>query len=272
MSDRMFGNDPDVMILRDNKNKLTYEERYTLCVLNNILGALVFSSDNVGEYGKDEHLLYAATFPKVIALVESVIEFRPNVFKIRFRANNFNGSAREYTTIANLSRDDAKVYLPESSETTHLLFVTDNEMHMSPRFSFSSWFGKKDALFYHPSSSIWLKSHETKTFMHLPPPTPRQAIFMGSTSHIVPGAEIAEITGDANADIQLKFHKDNARKHTVYISVGEYLFSDKSKAPPSCKINGVQPRFEYLPVHGTGEGRQPCFALVAVVEDEQKSP
>lgn len=267
MSDRMFGNDPDVMILRNQKNKLNLEERYTLCVLNNILGALVFSSDNVAEYGKDEHLLYAATFPKVIASVQSVIEFRPNVFVIRFQTQG-----RDYTTFANLCSDDQKVYLPPSSDKTHLLFSTDNEMHMTPRFSLSSWFSKADPLFYHPSSSVYIRAHETKTMMHIPPPKDGQALFMGSTSHIVPGAEVDAFTTDATKDIQLKFNAQNTREHTTYIGIGNYLSTEKT-APtqaPTCTINGVQPSFEWIPVHGTGEGRPASHVHVAVVKDGEQ--
>ncbi|KAI9261606.1 hypothetical protein BDA99DRAFT_80593 [Phascolomyces articulosus] len=271
MSDRMFGNDPDVMILRDNKNKLNPEERYTLCVLNNILGALVFSSDNVGEYGQDEHLLYAATFPKVIALVDSVIEFRSNVFVIKFKANDLGGVAREYTTYANLSGDDQTVYLPSSSTSTHLLFMTDNEMHMSPHFSFSSWFSKQDTFFYHPSSTVTIKSHETKTFMHIPQEDPEKVLFLGSTSHIVPGAEIKNISTDAAAkNIELEFQKDNMRDHKVYLAVGQYLHSSKPSTSTSCNINNQEVKFEYFPVKGTGEGREPGFVRTAVYADDQK--
>ena len=271
MSDRMFGNDPDVMILRNNKNKLNPEERYTLCVLNNILGALVFSSDNVSEYGPDEHLLYSATFPKAIALVDSVIEFRPNVFVVKFKANNLGGVAREYTTYANLSGDDQTIYLPASSSSTRLLFVTDNEMHMTPQFSFSSWFSKQEPLFYHPSSTVTIKSHETKTFMHIPPEDPEKVMFLGSTSHIVPGAEVKDISTDVKAEnIKLEFHQDNTRLHKVYLAVGKYLYSNKSTSPHFCTINGEQVNLEYFPVKGSGEGKEPSFVRTAVFTDEKK--
>lgn len=275
MSDRMFGNDPDVMILRDNKNKLNLEERYTLCVLNNILGALVFSSDNVNEYGEDEHLLYKATFPKVIALVDRVIEFQPGVFTIQFKANDLNGVAREYTTIANLSRDDKTVYLPPSSNTTHLLFAADNEIHTS-RFgtngsssSLPSWREKSIPLFYHPSSTINIKSHETKTFMHIPPPQSSGVLFLGSTSHIVPGAEIEHLSCKDDSSVDIRFHKQNTRKHTVYLAMGDYLFGAKTPAAPvpSCTVNGQKPKFEMIQVMGSGEGRPPSKVLVAVVSD-----
>ncbi|KAG0169399.1 hypothetical protein DFQ28_003950 [Apophysomyces sp. BC1034] len=251
MSDRMFGNDPDVMILRNKKNKLKPDERYSLCVLNNILGALVFSSDNVAEYSPDEHLLYAATFPKVVARVQSVIEFRPDVFLIDFRANG-----RRYTTLANLSETEQKIYLPTSDVETHLLFATDNDMHMTTP-------DKSEMLFYHPSSAATLKVHETKTFLHIPLPSATN--FLGSASHIVPGSEIDNLSQPKEGEIQLTFKKDNQRHHKVYLGVGEYLHETRI-TPPSVKINGVPARFEWIPVHGSGEGRPTAEVLAAVVE------
>lgn len=45
-----FGNDPDVVILRDEKQQMTREERHLLATLNSHLGSLVFCSDPVQEF------------------------------------------------------------------------------------------------------------------------------------------------------------------------------------------------------------------------------
>jgi alpha-galactosidase len=45
-----FGNDPDVVILRDEKQQMTREERHLLATLNSHLGSLVFCSDPVHEF------------------------------------------------------------------------------------------------------------------------------------------------------------------------------------------------------------------------------
>ncbi|CAO3596199.1 unnamed protein product [Absidia cylindrospora] len=283
MSDRMFGNDPDVMILRNKNNKLKPDERYTLCVLNNILGALVFISDNVAEYGPDEHLLYGATFPKIVPVVDSVIEFRPQVFMIRFMVvgQNEKTAPRRYTTYANLSDEDQTIYLPPSQppalppsavtgdikdtrdkeEPTHLFFATDNDMHMVN--------SDRDApLFYHPSSCFTLKTHETKTFMHIPRPAKDKIVFLGSASHIVPGTEIESIQHTPGQGIQLTFRKENTRKHRVYLGVGDYL-EDRKKAAaeqPELKVNGQSVSWEHIQVEGKGEGRSSSQVRVAVFE------
>ncbi|KAI9320476.1 glycoside hydrolase superfamily [Dichotomocladium elegans] len=267
MSDRMFGNDPDVIILRGHKNRLNPEERYTLSVLNNVLGALVFTSDNVSEYGKDEHLLYRATFPKVVASVSAVTEIAPAVYEVCF---SFGG--REYSVFANLSRLDKTVTLPTKPQ---LLFATDNEMHMTRRpSSFLNLLRQRHApLFCAPGTKIVLKSHETKTFVHLFPAIQdsQGVAFLGSTSHIVPGAEIAHLRlspdNTACAHVELMFHKDNARKHQVYLGIGPYLFANKSAVPhhPACKVNGVAPKFETFKVSGSTQ-----HVLVAVVTEDAK--
>lgn len=252
----MFGNDPDVIILRNLKNKLKPDERYTLCVLNNILGALVFSSDNVSLYSQDEHLLYSATFPKVVSRVKSVLEFRHNCFIIEFTVNVVNGEPRTYTTYTNLCADEQSITLPRPSSQNHLLFATDNDMHMTEA-------DKEEALFYRPSSSAKLKPHETKTFLHIPEPQPDQLNLLGTISHIVPGAELETFRLKAPGEVEVVFHKDNSRHQKVYLGIGNYLHQNRSCPPPSCKVNGVQVNHEWIPVSSSGEGpKSEVLALV----------
>lgn len=254
----MFGNDPDVMILRNLKNKLTSDERYTLCVLNNILGALVFSSDNVALYSQDEHLLYAATFPKVVPHVKSVLEFRRNCFMVRFTVKQ-GSTVYHYTTFANLTEEEQIIYLPESSKETHLLFATDNEMHMT-------YADESEALFYHPSSEARLKVHETKTFLHIPEPSQNnQLILLGATSHIVPGVEL-DVFEREGEDVKIKFRKENSRRHKVYFALGNYLYTTRAAVPPVCRINGKQAEHEWIAVKGIGEGRQKSEVLAFTIE------
>jgi hypothetical protein len=260
MSGRMFGNDPDVMILRNKNNKLSPDERYTLCVLNNVLGALVFSSDNVALYGLDEHLLYAATFPKAVSIVQSVIESSRNLFIIQFKVGE-----RRYTTYANLSNEEKPIFLPESnSDDIHLFFATNNDMHMSAT-------DPKKPLFYHPSSSTKLKQHETKTFMHIPPlAKPEQ--FLGSSSHIVPGAEIEDISRSESDKITVAFKNKIVRHRKVWLAVDQYLYEKKpDKVPDKVLyrvINDKLVKGEWFLVHGEGEGRSKSEVLAYVVEED----
>ena len=265
MSDRMFGNDPDVMILRNHGNKLTPDERYTLCVLNNILGALVFSSDNVSLYGQDEHLLYSATFPKVISHVYSVLEFRRNCFMVKYIVRDPTGKPRRYTTYANLTDEEQNIYLPESGQDTHVLFATDNDMHMSQADA-------DEALFYHPSSAAKLKVHETKTFLHIPPAVTaekKELQLLGSISHIVPGAELKNFqSDDATGDVKITFRQENTRHHKVLFNHGNYIYQTRPTSVPECKVNGVAAKYEWIPVSGVGEGRPKSEILAYYLEEK----
>lgn len=55
---RAFLNDPDVFILRSTNNSLTVAQRYTLFLLNVLLGSLTFTSDNINEYSEQELELF----------------------------------------------------------------------------------------------------------------------------------------------------------------------------------------------------------------------
>lgn len=261
MSDRMFGNDPDVIILRNKNNKLSPDERYTLCVLNNILGSLVFSSDNVSLYGADEHLLYSATFPKVVAKIHSVLEYRTNCFMIKYFVKDPQGKLRRYTTYANLTDEDQTIYLAESSDDTYLLFATDNDMHMTEA-------DKNEHLFYHPSSATRLKLHETKTFLHIPEPKEKdELLFLGSVSHIVPGAELKEFKKEGD-QVKVAFNDVNTRHRKVYAGLGTYLHEHRNYVPPAFKVNGKQVDYEWIPVGGHGEGRPKSEVLAFIIEED----
>jgi len=63
LDNRFFLNDPDVFILRDEKNSLTPVQKHTLFVLNQIFGSLLFTSDFIGTYDDETMALYNSQFP-----------------------------------------------------------------------------------------------------------------------------------------------------------------------------------------------------------------
>lgn len=58
LNGRVFQNDPDVFILRERNPKMTLSERKVLLYLNMLLGGLIFTSDHIGEYSKEEMALF----------------------------------------------------------------------------------------------------------------------------------------------------------------------------------------------------------------------
>ena len=64
LNGRAFYNDPDVFILRNANNKLTDDQKYTLFMINSVLGGLVFTSDNINEYTDEQIELFKTLFSK----------------------------------------------------------------------------------------------------------------------------------------------------------------------------------------------------------------
>jgi len=62
MNHRVFVNDPDVLILRDDNQKMTWDQRKTLLFVNLIFGSLIFTSDSISAYSNDHMALYELTF------------------------------------------------------------------------------------------------------------------------------------------------------------------------------------------------------------------
>lgn len=59
-NDRLFGNDPDVFLLRDNNIKLSLSQRKALITLNALFGNVLMTSDNVGKYDQEKQNLIAS--------------------------------------------------------------------------------------------------------------------------------------------------------------------------------------------------------------------
>jgi len=58
-----FNNDPDVYILRTENNKLSASQKYSLYLINQTLGGLLFSSDDISNYDSEQWNLYLKQFP-----------------------------------------------------------------------------------------------------------------------------------------------------------------------------------------------------------------
>lgn len=100
MNDRLFGNDPDVFVLRDNNISLSKEQKHSLIKIDALFGNLMMTSDNIATYSTyqkeflDEALdIYKnATDREVIKQGEDfVISYSLRGEKHTFRYNSRNG-------------------------------------------------------------------------------------------------------------------------------------------------------------------------------------
>ena len=104
---RIFVNDPDVFILRKEKNDLSEDHKYTLFLLNNLFGQLVFTSDNVALYDEQTAALYRSMFPLELKQI-IYVEVLKQVYTISFSIGN-----RHYLVYANLSPRKKNIRLEE---------------------------------------------------------------------------------------------------------------------------------------------------------------
>ena len=58
-NDRLFGNDPDVFLLRDDNIKLSKAQRRALLTINALFGSVLMTSDNLGQYNDEKRELLA---------------------------------------------------------------------------------------------------------------------------------------------------------------------------------------------------------------------
>ena len=64
LNGRAFMNDPDVFLLRDNNIKMSFEQRKLVAEINSVFGSLLFVSDNVSQYSKEQLDVFLDTIHK----------------------------------------------------------------------------------------------------------------------------------------------------------------------------------------------------------------
>ncbi len=105
LNNRAFINDPDVFILREKNNKLSPTQQNTILTLNSILGKLIFTSDDIGNYS-DEQLSELLSAKKWMSSeVENVRELK-GYYEISFKNDNMN-----YKAYANLWKEAVMINL-----------------------------------------------------------------------------------------------------------------------------------------------------------------
>jgi alpha-galactosidase len=186
LNGRVFVNDPDAVILRDEDNAMSPDERYTLFMLNNILGGLLFTSDDVDAYSPDIMRTYQSLFP---FRKKEIIELKINdLVKITFQIG-----ANQYVAYANLASRRAKAVLGQG-----LFFCASME---------------EEQRFTAGGTEISLKPHESRCYLAV---SDEFFTVSGTTAHIFPGSEIisCEQKGDA---ITVTQNEQVRNGNTVYV-------------------------------------------------------
>jgi len=111
LNNRAFVNDPDVFILRKEKNKLTPTQQYTILIINTLLGNLLFTSDFLGDYSEEQWSEYLSILKWGDSSIKNVLTMPNDLYEIHF-SNNGN----DFVALCNLSgkkQSHSKVNLEE---------------------------------------------------------------------------------------------------------------------------------------------------------------
>lgn len=88
MNDRLFGNDPDVYLLRDEKIKLTKEQRYSLMMINALFGNVLMTSDDIGTYDEEKKQLLAKALHLNKGAKNVSFESRGKIIHVAYELDN----------------------------------------------------------------------------------------------------------------------------------------------------------------------------------------
>ncbi len=94
LNGRLFGNDPDVFLLRDTNISLTYEQRKALITLNALFGSVLMTSDNIAEYDEPKNKTLAEALE--LYRFAKVHSYRRDGIYIKIRYD-LKGEKRELT-------------------------------------------------------------------------------------------------------------------------------------------------------------------------------
>lgn len=103
LNGRAFYNDPDVFILRKEKQKLNLQQQHTLFLINVLLGSVIFTSDNVRDYSADTWEMYEHILKWKDSRVEKVIG-KDDLYEIHFTHKNTS-----HIAVCNLTKDNQTI-------------------------------------------------------------------------------------------------------------------------------------------------------------------
>ncbi len=103
----LFLNDPDVIMLRSEQTSMSTEQRYTLLLVNNLFGSLIFTSDDIDSYDEQTLSLYESLFPLRTKHISSS-ETADGVTVTRFSIGE-----RAYLAVINLTSKRRTWVIPE---------------------------------------------------------------------------------------------------------------------------------------------------------------
>jgi len=182
-----FLNDPDVFILRETNQRLSWEQRHTLFLINQLMGGLIFTSDDIASYPPQTLTLYRKQFPLAEPALLSLTHHHETYrFHPRSAYLQAIGPVRVYET-----HYTGWVQLPFGRA-----FLVINLGHKTLTQVLP------EGIFFDPGQETYLHQkclippYATRLYLEI---TPRDAwSYGGSTEHIFPGYGIDRLNVDQN--------------------------------------------------------------------------
>jgi alpha-galactosidase len=204
MSRRCFGNDPDVFILRDRKNRLTPRERATLLLVNYLLGDVLFVSDDMSEYTDEQLRQIRSMYPLVLPTV---------------RTMRREGGCHHISLAVGDTRYEAYVNLG-NREAEVVLGATAFSVDTGPQAK---------------GTVVPLAPHQAVCFRVLPEQLCAPA-WLGTSGHLLPGAEVSSVAVQGG-DFDIAWHEQAAADSTVFLLVADGTTSVRANG----RVHAVQP-------------------------------
>ncbi|MCS7073140.1 MAG: alpha-galactosidase [Bacteroidia bacterium] len=184
-----FRNDPDVFILRKEKNQLSHEQRLSLFLWNQLCGGLLFTSDDFSKYGEEEITWLKRMFPlREIQILKITKPDFPG-YQAEFLIDQY-----KYRMIANFTAKNRQVSLPTGLHYNHR---TGQIEKGSVPFTLKPW--------------------QTVCLHEIRQTDKNQPTIAGSLGHIFPLAEITtcKIREDK---IELQFHQQATPAEVMFLA------------------------------------------------------
>jgi len=217
LSENVFLNDPDVFILRKENTHLKDKEKYTMLLINNLLGAVIFNSDNIANYDENQMTQYKAIFPYVRP-ENVIIRNNEQTYNIEF-----NVTDRNYFILCNMGKKSRTHQVPQAR-----FFDSKEKRILDFRKS-------KD-------TSIVIEAHASKLWYNIAGNADMEVL--GGSNHIIPGQEIQIVEFLASNSILVRFtEKAQTTKEILFYvkdKTTNYVYINGEK----CKVNNQVAHFK----------------------------
>lgn len=209
LNNRFFMNDPDVFFLRDSNIKLNSRQKYTLFFLNNLLGSLIFFSDDIEEYSKEKIHELKSIFPPLKPCLCDV-NMDGETCRVQFSIGE-----RKYISFSNLSGEGVCVKLDDG-----MYYYKEGKTVKGP-------------------CGICLLPYETKCLLRILDDAPGG--FIGSDGYIFPSAEIENIKLDGST-VSISYKEGFINQGRAYFIAGDGVneMIVNGKCCPSYMENGIK--------------------------------